>query len=172
MKTLLENAKFNKCHWNICYPHNRCQLCLALGTACFHRSVCTEAEDSGVRRGEEDDSFRLKSTTLTMLQSEKSPFLHFQNPVTFRDVHILSCQEHEMQRSCLDWMFAVSVLLKDKHPVGEGGCSSGAVSLLQCLVGQHPDQPSRASPWGVLRSAAPQSQALHGGPALRHGQRH
>lgn len=70
------------------------------------------------------------------------------------------------------FFLAASVLLKDKHPAGEGGCSSGAVSLLQCLVGQHPDQPSRASPRGVLRSAAPQSQAVHGGPALRHGQWH
>lgn len=69
-------------------------------------------------------------------------------------------------------MFAVSVLLKDQHPVGEGGCSGGTVGLLQCLVGQHPDQPSCASPRGVLCSAAPQPQALHGGPALRHGQRH
>lgn len=62
--------------------------------------------------------------------------------------------------------------LKNQHPVGEGGCSSGAVGLLQCLVGQHPDQPCCASPWGDLCSAAPQSQALHGGPALRYGQWH
>lgn len=173
MKTLLENAKFNQCH-QTSYPHNRCQMCLALRTACFYRSECTEAEDRGVRRGGEDDRFSLQSHRVhCAIVWKKSPFLlFFKKASIFRDVHILSCQERKMQRSWLDWMCAVSVPLKDQHPVGEGGCSSGTVGLLQCLVGQHPDQPYRASTRGVLRSVAPQSQALHGGPALRHGQRH
>ena len=60
--------------------------------------------------------------------------------------------------------------LQDQHAAGEGGVGSGAGRLLQRPVGKHPDQPGRPSARGLLRPAAPQPQALHGGPALHHGQ--
>lgn len=96
---------------------------------------------------------------------------------------LLSCSGQQEVSSCLLPLvtifsnnkilyFVLSFVLKNQHSIGEGGFSCGTVGFLQCLVGQHPYQPCCASPRGDICSAAPKSQALHGGPALRHGQWH
>lgn len=53
----------------------------------------TEAEDSGVEQGEEE-----KNRIVLAYSPKKDHIFHFQKPSIFRDVCILSCQEHEKQR--------------------------------------------------------------------------
>lgn len=62
---------------------NSCQICSLSRTAWLYRSACTEAEHSGVKRGEEDSHFSLKKELETWILVWKKSIFHFQKPSTY-----------------------------------------------------------------------------------------